>query len=629
MQSQFYDKITISLIIKFRAASREWKVVEHVRERKSNAAKQFAYNKLKNESYARAAAAATVSRPSSRNAPQRPPQPKLDTKSEKEGMLIDLTSPQQHDIPKSSLNRVNKFVQELNGISILDTPIDVPTEDIEPDAAQHFDSPRIDPPPYQSPPMYCNADRKVREDAYQNVDPFDTSHIMEMTKKQQQQQPQLHAISNDSAIIADLSNVMQTRSISNFESSTFLRNKSNQADDSVSRKMLSYSPKPNRSSMYAPSHYQSLKPNSMTALQSTSSENIGPLMPLTDDMLNGSLVNLNALSLTNSPELSGALAADEEPKIDMNFLAQLQKHITKNDATDVNIRQPNDAATVNVKETTVTTISSNALGQNKAYWTQNDTGAYGLAQTQSPSKYKQTNNFDGMATGQMQMALAKKTHNIDVSHLNGMNPTNSTQSNTELTIYGNYGANTKSQLLNGGSSTGIDLAIYGNYGVNATNGGHTMQSTALENNSERIQYGSCYYDAVAQSVIYDEVAAEEEYVGRLRPHRSAPVAPSPLSAQQIQRRLEKAQKDQVYGHLGGNAVYSNGYLGSGGSGGSGSSGGSGGGYEEIQNSHQRIQQLLQDISNDATEQEARDALNAVNWDHHQAVKHFKIERLLR
>lgn len=47
MQSQFYDKITISLIIKFRAASREWKVVEHVRERKSNAAKQFAYNKLK------------------------------------------------------------------------------------------------------------------------------------------------------------------------------------------------------------------------------------------------------------------------------------------------------------------------------------------------------------------------------------------------------------------------------------------------------------------------------------------------------------------------------------------------------------------------------------------------------
>lgn len=162
-----------------------------------------------------------------------------------------------------------------------------------------------------------------------------------------------------------------------------------------------------------------------------------------------------------------------------------------------------------------------------------------------------------------------------------------------------------------------------------------MQPTMQPTSGNSIYYGSNFYDSVAQSVIYDEVAAEEEYMSRLRPHRTAPVAPSPLSAQQIQRRMEKAksgQYDQIYGNMGAHNIYSNGYS----AGAVGNAVGNGGGvakstiYDELnQSSQQRIQLLMKDLSHDATEQEAKDALHAVNWDHNQAVRHFKVERLLR
>lgn len=628
--------------------------MEHVRERKSNAAKQFAYNKLKNENYVRAAAAAVAAsgdRTPVKNAPQRPPQPKLpsfDPKDkDKEGMLIDLTSPQQHDITNAGVNRLftNKFVHDMNGLSILDAPIDVPTEEFEPEAAAiHFESARIDPPPYQSPPMYSNADRNksTDPDLYQNLDPFDTSHIAEMALKQQQQLQHHQQLAIAAAPSSMTECYVSTKSISSLENSILLRNNSSLIDEALSsRQMLPQNSKPNRSSMYAPvmMHQSPKNDCTTTAMHSSSTESL-PLKQFTDDMLSDSLrVNLSALSLNDSSELASSSlpatnvgAADEPKKLDRNFLAQLEKNITKAESTNpnvnmnVNIRQPNDLATVNAKEASVTTISGNALAHGQTYWMQNDTntGAYGMGQTQSPSKYNATNE----AMKNMSTTLAKKTHNIDVCNMSGAG---TNQTNTDSTIYGNHDANQMNGVaatasnMNGAMVNG-DMAIYGNYGANATNGGQTIQPAVMGGGgtSDRIYYSSNFYDSVAQSVIYDEVAAEVEYMSRLRPHRSAPVAP--LSAQQIQRRLEKAQKEQIeqmYGNVSAHNTYSNGY-----------------GptvprtdplvYEEInQNSQQRIQSLMKDISNDATEQEAKDALHAVNWDHNQAVRYFKIERLLR
>ena len=91
------------------------------------------------------------------------------------------------------------------------------------------------------------------------------------------------------------------------------------------------------------------------------------------------------------------------------------------------------------------------------------------------------------------------------------------------------------------------------------------------------------YNNINQSVIYDEVSNEDE---SLRPSRPAPNVP--LSAQQIQRRLDKIaqQNGQVYA-------------------------------------------LMQDLGDDATDDEVRNALEAVNWDRDMAIRHFKIERLCR
>jgi hypothetical protein len=99
------------------------------------------------------------------------------------------------------------------------------------------------------------------------------------------------------------------------------------------------------------------------------------------------------------------------------------------------------------------------------------------------------------------------------------------------------------------------------------------------------------YNNVQPPVIYDEVANEE----LLRPIRPAPMAPTTnqqaqpqLSNQQIQRRLEKlAQQEQQIGGL------------------------------------------MMELGEDATEQDAKDALEAVGWDHTLAVRYYKVERLFR
>lgn len=146
----------------------------------------------------------------------------------------------------------------------------------------------------------------------------------------------------------------------------------------------------------------------------------------------------------------------------------------------------------------------------------------------------------------------------------------------------------------------------------------TTTATSMTNTKSNIEN---YYEAIqtneSQTVIYDEVAGEEI----LRPHRPAPIAPPVLSAQQIQRRLERAQKEQqLYGNIVGSASAMNGNL------------TMNNNTNDLQ-SQQKVLALLNEIScdgcGDATEQDATLALQACNWDHSSAVHHFKIERLHR
>lgn len=127
--------------------------------------------------------------------------------------------------------------------------------------------------------------------------------------------------------------------------------------------------------------------------------------------------------------------------------------------------------------------------------------------------------------------------------------------------------------------------------------GSIPRNSAIYGNSSGITIPSM------QPVLYDEVANEE----LLRPHRPAPVVPlmQNLSAQQIQRRLERErqQQQQLYGNLSGNSA--------------------------VTTENQKVIALMREIGDEATQDDALLALQSANWDHSIAIRHFKIEQLVR
>lgn len=109
-----------------------------------------------------------------------------------------------------------------------------------------------------------------------------------------------------------------------------------------------------------------------------------------------------------------------------------------------------------------------------------------------------------------------------------------------------------------------------------------------------------------QSAIYDEVALDDY----LRPHRPAPLAPPQLSAQQIQRRLEKLKRQQESQMEGSHNLYAP-------------------VPSEFEREQQKLQQMMQDLGPNAQELDVRNALRAASGDTTQAIRHYKIDQLSR
>lgn len=130
-------------------------------------------------------------------------------------------------------------------------------------------------------------------------------------------------------------------------------------------------------------------------------------------------------------------------------------------------------------------------------------------------------------------------------------------------------------------------------------------------------YASDFYDAVAPtpssyygsvpttSVIYDEVTSDDY----LRPHRPAPQ----LSAQQIQRRLEKMKQQQQTSQQ----IYQ---------------------YTQPQENtydvadtgeHDRISAVLKELGPGAIEEDVKASLMACGWDHQISIKHYKVNQLVK
>jgi hypothetical protein len=111
------------------------------------------------------------------------------------------------------------------------------------------------------------------------------------------------------------------------------------------------------------------------------------------------------------------------------------------------------------------------------------------------------------------------------------------------------------------------------------------ESTASVYNMQQTQQQQAIYDEVAA---YEDIAAWRPQSAALRPAPAPPAQGSPLlSQQQINRRLEKI--NQQYG---------------------------------------RVAELMNTLSMDnMTEEEAKEALEAANWNQDLATRHFKIGRL--
>lgn len=631
-----------------------------MRERKSNAQKQFAYNKLKNEKQ-------VIMKHENRKsltAPKRPPQPKLVNfeKKEKDGMLIDLTSPQQQDIPTLMPNGSvfdSAFASKLNDMSILDAPIDVPTEgypDEELNAVGFFDSEssntKPEPPPYAAPPTYMNT---FVMNNYGNLDPFDTSHIAS-TQSQPSTMATTAAASSSSHFYSAEDN-----------SSKFIRNQiqttsckelgyisrprptaKSDIDEMIQNKMASLSPKINHkqipSATTATNDVLSSDPNR----QATQSTNDSSFKVSDNSALNDSLqVNLSSLTLNDSDEFAShtmpSTSAEQNPKLDRAFLAELEKEIYKNDNAAINLNvnnaQANEFGTLNAKDNTVSAIS------HSTNWLKNDVTAKVYQQKnavaaamQSPSKYnndsiKMSNNESATTN----LALSKKLYNSEINSAD-LNAIYASSASNQMGIANNVTMAT--------ANSGSNQAIYSNYAMtgnnsvtqhdqkynfvtSASNNYSVGAATTNINNIYSVAsdiYGSAagvnVYDVVAsssnseyyqtiqpndfQSVIYDEVAADMD----IRPHRPAP-GPPILSAQQIQRRLERAQKEQshqLYGNLESNYVNNS--------------------FSNAAANHsiyEEINQKANTISS-CNDVSTKDTLNAANSG---TIKNMKIEQLLR
>lgn len=640
---------------------------QYVRERKSNANKQFAYNKLKNEKQM-----SLKHEQKSSAAPKRPPQiklPKFEGK-EKEGMLIDLSPPQQyHDnnVASKSNNQIGKLMTNMN-ISILDAPIDVPTEGqctnnaIELNTVDLFgstESSKIEPPPYQAPPTYMNtygisqsyaSTSNVMDANLRSLDPFDTSHIIDQTVKS--------------------NNLMQRRATSSQPNSSYNSNESLQQLNSSIDSNRSKSP----AQLSAGTLSDSMKVNlSSLTLHDADDETKHSIS--TED-----IVNSFGRNGTNT-------------KIDKSFLAELEKEIYKNEFSISNLNMnmlPHHSA----KENSVSAISSEVYGASHgsmnclhnetipsplrmSSMSLNASTKYMNSQVKSTneeiayskSNYESTSSSasnDG-AQNYYTTSLNKKQYNKEMSGSNAwmdqamiVNAIDDAAPNQG--IYSNFSsANSTYSISNKGSTAtdqkhnfvavsnrpvltvnlqqqqinntrattniynSVTSDIYGSitsgniydivaapHSANTSNYYGTIPDTPRNNSND-------YYEAITTtnefpSVIYDEVAGDD----LLRPHRPAPIAPPVLSAQQIQRRLERAQQgqQQIYSNLEQNFI-SNDFIGS--------------NTPTAATNQQKVFAFIKEVSHDGevTEQEARQALLATNWDHGLAVRHFKIERLLR
>lgn len=601
-------------------------VSEHyVKERKSNANRQFSYNKLINEQNALR-----------KSKPNRPPQPKVKNVDEnQEGMLIDL-SPTDGIISLSDTTK-NQSIHSSrsSGICLLDEPIEIPTENIFSDEGLSEDTGamvgdtrerKLEPPPYKNPPTYTNTIEFSR-----NVpkSPKNT------TLRKLQNVEQLSDPFNTTSQTCD----NQFNIYLNTENTTSNSGNMSVSDiNNLSRMVgsLNVSSSMNRT----PSPAQSIQIQTLNDFQLASSN---------DNSLSDSLkVNLSSNTGDDSFDIKNS-----PMKLDKSFLTELEKNLYKNERENKNLNLPSEKYTNCMNNTSIYQKSFSNLEKmsNINSMTNEPSSSNSTNLLQSPQSKKCTNT-----TKSINHELSNYVRNLNENTYTNVNNVNNVNYKNYFTL---PSGGKQSNVSNYGDTSSIINQIWMETALNPQNiqnntqasSSNTHNFVAISNrqlidspkkesqtshsqlqsqNSNHLNDRSNIYSSVAgdmySSVIYDKIGASNyaglysndmsmiqntasslpiyDEVAELRPHRPAPIIPPNqiLSAQQIQRRLEKQQQQQIYGNM----VLS----------------------DNLDES-QKISAFLREAGEDVREQEARQFLISSNWDQLTAVKNFKIEKLTR
>uniref|UniRef100_A0A182TKP0 Uncharacterized protein n=1 Tax=Anopheles melas TaxID=34690 RepID=A0A182TKP0_9DIPT len=616
---------------------------QYVKERKSNASKQFSYNKLVNENHSKQQ---HLHHQAQLHRPPRPPQPQQPAATE--GILIDLSSPNDDATFGGSSGASGAASGTVRQVaSILDEPIDIPTEGDDPFGAQqpvqqheqhHLQLATVasfasvspvpsvaakpEPPPYQMPPKYSNTygivhDSTLNLSIATEPDPF---------APQQSQPPQQHPHYQKQETIVT----------SDYESGPSSSVSARDLMASIKRQQtIEQVAAPPTQPVYGNWRGSVSNINSNYGRVGTdldgltadvlSSLNNGPSgSGLSSpggsrDAYNDSLeVNVSGNGLASPYGGSTAHVNVTPKKLDKSFLAELEKDIYKQEPSAGNSMNSSVAyaarnSAKDVSHSKYDTTANLAMSQIYANQANSIALAASLQQqlTLSPKKqnmvqqpvasdtntlvqqmWAERNNVAAAAVaaplpdGGQQPVSPQKSHNF-VALSNGVQPAHHQYGSTMSLP----GANIYSSVYNGSiASSDVYQTVGGDlYDVVAPTPASLYERVPAQQiyNNVMGQHGSMMAINITgpnATAIYDEVSNEQ--LSELRPIRPAPSAP--LSAQQIQRRLDRlAQQDQ------------------------------------------QVASLLQELGDEANEEEARNSLAAVNWDHTLAVRHFKIERLCR
>lgn len=563
-------------------------VAEYAKEKKGNASKQFSYNKLVNERSKSLRSQqqlmkAAKSNNNNKQKPERPPLPRAD-QQQQEGLLIDLSPVEGSviDSPASSAKRSNN--NNSNAFCILDEPIEVPTEEdgdldafhdaLEETPAETGPAFRC-PPPYQQPPQYSN--------------------LFEASPQSSPQKP---------------TNLSQNYSNS-LPANELLQNLSRQMYASVN------------SMAKAPSHQ---RPDPIGASVSSSfSSNYSSVPPSSASLSNPlsmglgeSFAQLSVANGVDAGESSQSLGGGAVPKkaIDRNFIAELEKYVSYKDQSALQVNSVQALATKEVSPKKNFSANSQSEMMERIYGNSDAVDGNGgvpenattalIQQMWQDSQQKSNNNITSTATsGQIysnnaaayqrpESVMQSNTHNfVAVSN----RPVSMAQPSLLLASHNN-----QQHLYN---------SVYGSTGDNyySTAGVQYEACPPVQGNSI---YSNAQYTQQQPFAVYDEVAAEE----LLQPTRPAPTVPV-LSAQQIQRRIQSnnySDVSQIYADTA--SIYGD------------VSTSSGSIYGDVIE-NQKITAFCVEVGPEASVIDARQALMAKNWDHRLAVRHFKVDQLMK